>query len=310
MDDLLIGYALNALSPADRAAVEAHLAAHPEDAAKVDRVRALLAPLAADRDDPPLPAGLVVATVARTAEYLVAHRLVPFAQPEPPAETARPSTTRQVRPIDEPVYPAWRRFDVAVAAAIAFVAVGLGLAGIGKLRADANQIACQEKLREVHVALDGYSETHGGRYPQVGTPAVPNAGAFATELVRAGHLSSTTPVCPAVVATEPRPLAQVGFAYTLGYVDPVGQYRGPCRGDGDWTPILADVPGIQLAGAAEPTLPHARGQNVLFIGGTVRFAKTPSVGVNGDHIYCNDAGLVRAGLHPLDTSLGRWSDVP
>lgn len=310
MDDLLIGYALNALTPAEQAVVDAHLAANPEDAAKVERVRSLVGPLAADREDPPVPPELVVATISRTAEYLVANQMFPLPKPEEPSEPTRPSTLRRARPIDEPVYPAWRRFDVAIAAAMAFLAVGLGLAGIGKLRADAKQIACQEKLREVHAALDGYSDTHEGRFPHVGTAAVPSAGAFATELVRVGQLSTTAPSCPTFALSEPRLISQVGFAYSLGYLDPAGQVQGLRRSDGDWTPILADVPGVQLAGAAEPTLPHVRGQNVLYIGGAVRFTTTPAVGANRDHIYCNDAGLVRAGLHSLDTSLGRWSDVP
>ncbi len=305
MDDLLIGYALNGLTPAERAAVEAHLAAHPEDAAKVERVRALVAPLAADRGEVPLPPDLVAATVARTAEYLVANHLFPK-----PTEPARPSLHHRTQLHDEPVYSAWRRIDIAVVAALAFLGFGLGLATVGKLRADAQQIACQERLRAVHVALDGYAETHDNRFPQVGSAEVPTAGAFAAELVRSGHLSPATPVCPAYNPPTNRQAVQVGFAYTLGYHDAAGRLQGPRRGDGDWTPILADLPAVQQAGASEPTPPHARGQNVLYIGGAVRFATTPHVGVNCDDIYRNDAGLVRAGLHSLDTSLGRWSDVP
>lgn len=307
MDDLLIGYALNLLTPDEQTVVEAHLAAHPEDQVKVERVHALVGPLAADRDETPLPPELVVATVARTAEYLVANRLFPFPKADQLAEPAR----RRVQPTDEPVYPGWgwRRFDVAIAVAIAFLVIGLGLAGVGKLRADARQIACQDKLREVYTGLAGYSETHDGRFPQVGTALVPTAGEFATELARAGHLSPTTPVCPAVAAVEPRP-SQVGFAYSLGYRDATGWVRGPRRDDGDLVPVLADLPGVRLAGATEPTLPHTRGQNVLYTGGSVRFATTPAAGLNGDHIYHNDVGLVRAGLHAQDTSLGRWSDVP
>src|SRR5688500_16746569 len=100
-NDLLIAYALDLLDPADRAAVTTHLASHPEDAAKVDRLRLALRPLAADRDGYDPPRGLAVAAIARTAEYLVANGL---AQPEP--EEPRPVPSTVVRRMeDEPVFP-------------------------------------------------------------------------------------------------------------------------------------------------------------------------------------------------------------
>ena len=37
----------------------------------------------------------------------------------------------------------------------------------------------------------------------------------------------------------------------------------------------------------------------------MRFATVPTVGVNGDDIYRNDAGVVRAGLRSGDATLGR-----
>ena len=49
-DDTLLAYVLNHLPPADRAAVEAHLAGHPDAAAKVARARRALRPLESDRD--------------------------------------------------------------------------------------------------------------------------------------------------------------------------------------------------------------------------------------------------------------------
>ncbi len=307
-DDLLIAYALGALDPAERAAAEVHLADHPEDAAKVDRLRQALRPLEADRDGYDPPPGLAAAAIARTAEYLVARGLLP-AVPEP---RAVPATAVRL-PDAEPVFPAWwRRADALVAAGIAFMAFGLLIAGVGKLRQDRGVAACQDRLRELHVALAGYSEAHAGHYPQVGSERVPVAGAFAVELARAGQLPPGWPVgCP-VAPPEP-PLVPggaevvpaVGYAYTLGYVTPGGGVAGLRRADfpgatSDWVAVAADLP----AG------PHPHGQNVLYVGGMVRYASTPAAGVNGDDIYRNDAGLVRAGLHSLDASLGRPMDVP
>jgi hypothetical protein len=73
-------------------------------------------------------------------------------------------------------------------------------------------------------------------------------------------------------------------------------------------PIAADLP-ARLTPTG-PTPAHARGQNVLYVGGAVRFAPTPAAGVNGDHIYRNQAGLPRAGLHRDDTCLGGPPDTP
>jgi hypothetical protein len=308
-DDQLIAYALGALDPADRPVVEAHLAADPEDAAKVDRLRQALRPLEADRDGYDPPRGLAVAAIARTAEYLVANGLIRAeAEPEEPPPTVR-------RLDSEPVFPTWwRRADVLVAAGIGFLAFGLLAGGVGRLRHDAQVAACQDGLRGLHVALTGYSDTRDGRYPEVGTRQVPVAGAFAVELARSGHLPPDQLVaCP--VAPPPTPAADpsvvpaVGYAYTLGFVGPGHRVIGLRRADApgaatDWTAVSADLP------APRPQAPHSRGQNVLYLGGMVRFASTPAAGVNGDDIYHNEAGVVRAGLHVLDASLGQPTDIP
>lgn len=312
-DDLLIAYTLGALDPADRAAVMAHLAVHPEDAAKVDRLRLALRPLEADRDGYDPPRGLAAAALARTAEYLVANGLT---RAESELEEPRPIPPTVVRrPDDEPVFPIWwRRADALVAAGIAFLAFGLLVAGIGRLRHDAQVAACQDGLRGLHAALTEYSDTRDGRYPEVGTRRVPVAGAFAAELSRSGNLPPGRPfTCPvattAVAVADPRAVPAVGYAYTLGYVGPGHQVIGLRRSDApggvsDWTAVAADLPPLGDRPA------HDRGQNVLYLGGMVRFATTPAVGINGDDIYHNDAGVVRAGLHVFDASLGRPTDVP
>jgi hypothetical protein len=232
--------------------------------------------LAVDAESPDPPPGLAAATVARAMASLPTR--------------ARPRLRGEL------VFPVWLRpADTAVAAGIGFLVVGLVVAGVGKLRAERDALACQDRLRMVGQALDGYGDTHGGRFPQVGTPSVPVAGAFTTELVRAGQLPVDGPMtCP--TAEGPA----VGFAYTLGYRTPAGGLLGVRRADAtDWTPVAADLPGV---------VPHARGWNLLSVDGSVRFISTPVV--NGDDIFRNDAGLVRAGLHRGDTSLGGPADYP
>ena len=61
---------------------------------------------------------------------------------------------------------------------------------------------------------------------------------------------------------------------------------------------------------AGPASPHRTGQNVLYAGGRVRFATVPTAGLDGDDIYRNDAGWVRAGLRPADAVLGGPIDCP
>lgn len=333
-DDLLLAYALNQLDPADRAAVAARLADRPNDAARLERLRLALRPLEADRDSIDPPRGLAVAAIARTAEYVVAHGLMPrrttsvevpccaTAAPAAGATPAAAATPVAVtaaalprRPVTESLnLPSWRHADALIAAGIAFLAFGIIVAGIGRLRHESQVVDCQNGLRGLHVALAGYSDTHDGRYPTVGTRQVPVAGEFVNELARAGQLAPGQRVgCPVAVPTAARPIQPVvpavGYTYTLGFVGPGHQVTGLQRTDApagptDWTAVSADLP-AGTAGA-----PHARGLNVLYLGGMVRFATNPAAGVNGDDIYHNDAGLVRAGLHIFDASLGRPNDVP
>jgi len=301
--DRLLDYAFDQLDAPDRAAAEAELLRDPEAAALLARLRVALRPLEADRATPvSVPPGLVAATLAYVAQETVRHR-EEFRDSEA-ARRARPAARREWWLLDR------RRLDVVVAAGLGFLAFGLLLGGVGKLRERNAVFACQERLRSLHVALDGYSDTHGGRYPEVGTAAVPRAGDFALELARAGQYDFTQSAgCPADAAPTP-------YAYTLGYhptpFAPVTGVRraGFASESGDFTPLVADLPTAASSPVGGPVSPHARGQNVLFLGGTVRFATVPTVGVRGDDIYRNDAGVVRAGLRSDDATLGRATDTP
>src|SRR5438034_436290 len=118
-DEDLIGYALDLLDPAERAAVGAWVAADPDAAARPDRVRRAAAPLDADRADDDPPPGLAVRTVGRMATYLVEH--------EPRTPLAAPAR-RVPPPADDPevrTFGGRVRVDILVAAGIAFLAFGL-----------------------------------------------------------------------------------------------------------------------------------------------------------------------------------------
>ena len=320
MDDQLVDYVLNQLTPTERAELEQHLVTHPEDAGKINRLRSALQPLAADRNAYAPPAGLVVAAIARTAQHIVTERLQPI-------EKVRDKPTiRRVVTSGDWLIPNWRRIDVAVAAGIAFIAVGLVFGAIGKIRHTSQVYACQDQLRQLHVALTGYTDTHNGRYPEVGTSSVPVAGAFVTELARAGQYESARPLlCPASESDETKPmpfatnstdaLMKVGYSYSLGYRTANGNITGLRRtesitGVTDGVPVAADLPSLRSAPTGGLYSPHGNGQNVLFAGGSVRYSTISAVGINRDEIYQNDNGVVRAGLHINDTALGRPSDYP
>lgn len=340
-DDQLADYVLNALPAEERAEVESRLAANSEEAERVERLLRTVRALEAEAEPIDPPPGLARAAVARTARHLVEHGLLwtavdtqetlrpgsglqkvpkPRPTPEPeeppvvPASGAASSPQPLKPPPADPLFPVWlRRPDTIVAVLIVVLTVGTGVTAIGKLREESQVRGCQAQLRELHQALDGYGDVNHGRYPQVGTATVPVAGALAAELVQAGQLppehTPRCPVAPPAPLTLTGPAEPIGYAYTLGYLNPAGQVVGLRRDAGgvrgnDWCPIAADLTG------PGPSPVHARGQNVLFAGGTVRYTTTTAAGANGDHIYANEAGLARAGLHLLDTSLGQPGDRP
>ncbi len=72
MEDLFIGYLLNALDERGTRTVEAHLQAHPDARQKLALLQQALAPLAADQEAPAPPPQLVERTLARVAEHICA----------------------------------------------------------------------------------------------------------------------------------------------------------------------------------------------------------------------------------------------
>ncbi len=318
MDEHLLAYLRNTLDPATRRAVEARLRTDPDAAARVHALRQTLAPWEDDTDPVAPPPDLVRRTLARVAEH---RRPLPPAPPPRPSQFGAPGARR------------FRPADVAVAAGVLLLVGCLALVWLPGARARADDVACQNRMRTVWHALEQYSETpaNHGEFPRV-QPDGPRgvAGAFVPMLQDAGLLGpDVTLVCGANDASGPRPslreLEQLyrdqpevfktiartlagSYAYSLGYTTNDSNLVGLRRDSGDHLPLLADAPPTTNVGLSPNH--DGRGQNVLYIGGDVRWCTQRTVGVNGDDIYLNQDGQLRTGRNWGDTVLAPSGTTP
>jgi prepilin-type processing-associated H-X9-DG protein len=323
MDENLIGYLLNALEPEEQRQVEVYLAGNPEARQRLRLLRQALAPLDADADGDEVepPAGLAVRTLARVQ---------PANGELPRAPALR---TRYVGPSGRSF---WRRADVLVAASVLFLATGVASAWLVHIRQSHDLVACQNNLRELYEGLRGYSEQHHNRFPNPAEAAPRSravAGLVVPILASAGHLPSDTsvrcpgtggaPLFPAFTLEKVLSMSDADFqldavrlacsyGYSLGYVDPDGNYEGPRfdpRQPISQLPIMSDCPPLDLSLGNSPNH-DGLGQNVLYTDGHVRFCTSRRVGFFGDDIFTNRQHQVAAGVDVLDTVLGRSSARP
>jgi hypothetical protein len=319
MDENLIGFLLKTLDPDEQRAVEAHLRDHPEERARLERLRSVLDPLlAVDKEGPAPPPGLALGAIAKIAEYKC-RGITPAPRPSP-WQVEGPSPRRWAR-----------RADLLVAAALLLVVCGLAVPWLLRQWHEYQIRACQNNLRLFSQALNTYGETNADHFPKVeaqGPRSV--AGIFVPMLNDAGLLGSDVIIgCPADVRRPTMP-PKVGeleemyrsrpaeflvvakglagsYAYSLGYVGE-GKVNGLRRTSGDLLPILADRP---PAGLDRNSPSHGgKGQNVLFIGGNVRWCTARTVGYQGDDIFLNKLNEVRAGINNFDTVLGASDATP
>ncbi len=320
MEENLVGYLLQSLDPDTHREVDNYLHLHPEARYRLELLERALGPLAADADAAP-PPGLRVRTLARIAEYQCREL--------PPAP--QPTVGQKVGPRRHP----WRLVEMLIAASILLCVVGLSLPLLNKLWYDYQVHACKNNLRLFHQALMGYSELHDHNLPKIqeGGP-VSMAGMFVPILNDAGVLGPDLSVdCPTMGRRPPSrqsveelkrlfkdsPAEFRGlvcdlagcYAYTLGYQerDATGHYAlfGLRSDSGDALPIMADRPPFSPGAIAGPgnSLNHGgKGQNVLFLDGSVRFCTQRTVGKDGDDIYVNKFNRVEAGQGRWDTVLG------
>jgi prepilin-type processing-associated H-X9-DG protein len=315
MDENLVGYLLKALDADTQRDVEGFLRTHPEERNRLELLRRGLAPLAGDPDVDP-PPGLWVRTLARVAEHQ--SRKLPTAPEAPATQRVAPSRRN------------WRWVDALVAAGISFCAVGLALPGVKKLWQRHEVIACQNNLRLFHASLMGYSDLNDGALPKVEAQGARSRAGIVVPILHDArvldpHVSVT---CAARSAQQPcdasvqeleeleqrhpeefKDMARTlsgCYAYTLGYFED-GHLKGLRRDADGRLPIMADCPPFApgTLGAGGNSLNHGgKGQNVLFLDGSVVFCTHRGVGPDGDDIYLNKKHRLAAGIGPRDAVLG------
>ncbi len=316
-DEDLIGYLLGALDEESKEQVNGLLRANAETRRRLETVRLVLAPLAADREACPPPQGLAARTIARVAEHCCLKAAPrPILRAEPPRSW-------------------WRRADMVVAASLLLMALGIGLPALFSLHDRSRGpaiVECQNNMRVFNDALQVYHDHHG-RYPSVVEERPRDAaGMVAPILVSSGVMPDPASVrCPGNGPGFPCPITleqarsssladfvlQAGnllpsYAYSLGHRDDEGNYFGPAVPEGQQDtdfPLFADAP--PAAGGLGNSDNHGgTGQNVLFADGHVRFVTIRTIGFNQDDIYTNKANQVAAGLDPLDIVLGPSAAKP
>lgn len=323
MDENLIGYLLDALDPATRREVERLLRESPSARERLEQLRDLFAPLEVDCDQEEVPADLSDRTLARLDD------LVPGSLPSAPRMRGRQAVPRGW----------WRRADVMVASLMALVIIGMGGSWLGTTRYRAELTACRDNLRRFHQALVAFAnQREDGAFPQV-DPQGPRAfaGIFLMSLSDSGlmpeDVSITCPAqgrrAPTIEANQLRTMEQCYqqdreqfektvsglsgcYAYSLGYRGGNGlQGLKPTSGM-DFKPIMADCPPFSGKGpgnTGNSAAHQGRGQNVLFVGGDVRYMTSRLVTARDD-IFLNKDRLIHAGVDEGDSVLAASDAAP
>lgn len=309
-----LDYALDLLDDARRAQFDQDLHSDPELAGALGRIRSNLDQLLDDGDGPEPPADLLRRTILRVE-----------------VQQRRKSW---IDLVPNRVTPRWA--DLAVAASILIASLLTLVPAVQRSQLAARSVACASNLRELGVGLIRYATQHEGfPYPESGSPT-PWAGAYAIHLRESGLLQNASLLdCPSN-GRNPLPqtvpcfddlkrlkaqtrraapcLQHSDYAYSLGFRQKSGWPNLAWNLPQDY-PLLADRPphdehGHSLEGNSRNH--HGAGQNVLFVGGHVRFLLTRQLFQDSD-IFLNNNLRTEPGVQISDyvlatgiTEVGSW----
>jgi hypothetical protein len=342
MDELLFGYLLEALDDDDRRSVDEQLARDPAARDRLEALRAKLQPLAIDADDIEPPPGLVVRTVARVAEVRVqAPATLPLQAPAV-APSAVAGGRRWFRRLDVLATAA-----IVLIVGMLTVPWMVRLRHEAQVRECQRNMAlfwnAFQVYGEVHdKKLPGLEKDGPRSFAGVFVPMLGDAGVLSNEVsilcpavgrraadshslkALEGYYTEDTSNLSALERyyADKGPeeyrvvVREIGgsYAYPLGYIE--GDHLTGLRcDDGDSQPLLADVPCVvSIPGGSvceANSLTHGRpGQNVLYVGGNVRWCTTRTVGYDGDDIFVNQDHQIRAGLNRFDAVLASGDARP
>lgn len=258
-----------------------------------------------------MPNDLVDRTIARIRK-LPAVAIVPQKQTKPRVVWPEEQGGRVIR------LHSFR--EITAVAATIILAVGIGVPSLVNMRDRAERTACSWNLGQVGRGLQGYATAHADSLPFVGfgqanswqpsrDPAivrVPNRQ-HVYPLLSSGQASANWFICPSANGV---PMSADQVKLHRGFIEPrnisyATQNMAGVRPSlsssprlvvaGDDNPFFEDgVPAFDLAArkigltdpAAQNSKAHRRyGQNLLQADGVVRWATTPSSGVNGDNVW-------------------------
>ncbi len=272
--------------------------ADPQAARQNQALVAVFRALASLRDTPPAPPDLAARIVARVQRDLRTRRHT---------EALNAETGLALR--------VYRLRDVLALAAVIVLVVGLGVPSLLHVRERNRLMVCSANLSQLGQGLAAYAGTFGDSLPFIGwsrgTQSWQPAGGAGVEtvpnrrhlypLLAAGVVRDPRRfVCPSQ-AHVPMPVEQIRRLFdfpesrNLSYAYQNMAGVRPRIGDGADLPVLADEnplfdDGIPLLGIGlRPSLNSrahiGRGQNVLTLGGRVRWSTSPDCGVAGDNIW-------------------------
>jgi hypothetical protein len=322
----LIGYALNALEADERLFVEQYLAGSLAAREELAAIQATLQPLGHDQDidSPPY-------LVADTLKRIAAYRCRRVSSLRESIAPARPRRSLGF---------SWRHADALVAAGILLVLCMLVPPALLYVRHREGVMACAENLHRFHTALAQYSQDNNGFLPRperagpysaaaVYTVALRDAGYWDPMMQtscpgnRGAHQQVPPPTLDQLnrriqsVVADPETVRHVYeslggcYGYHLGYEEE-GQFMGIRRNLGDNVPVMADrpprdreTPDWRLLNSPNHS---GLGQNVLYLGGHVRFMRARIV--DSDDIYLNGMGRLAVGQGSRDAVLGPGEAKP
>ena len=331
MRDDLIGYVLGALDPDEHDRIRNRVEQDQDFRRQLERLERCLRPLAGLRSEIDPPQGLAEST-CRAVLLVSADNPVPvpcYGEGERANDEGMPPQV--TLPVGLAGWGAertggavetrqWTTADFVVAAGVCLAMACLFFPALSNSRYNMQLANCQNNMRQLGQSLDDYSRVAGGYFPVI--PPTGNlsfSGVYAAKLAAKGLVhDGRIFLCPAkgsTVVLKIPPLQDIAaaqgprlvslhrtmggdYAYALGSLKQ-GHLHG-IRNEGRWNvAVLADAPLESLRNSVITT--HSRGQNVLFADGHVRMLGTRRrPGTDGDDLFQNDRGFIRAGLHSED----------